>query len=168
MSLLASWLASPPPDAAIEIAPEAVSIAVLGGRGRKRRRQGLRRRAAAERRAWCRRSRRPISPTATRGRGALRRVLDSVGVRPRRVALVVPDLVGQGLAGSIRSDAGRARGSRSVDSLADEEVHAVSDRGRRVTYAPGARRPTAATSSSWRWRAATSFADTRASAKKRD
>ena len=33
MSLLTSWLASPPLDAAIEIAPEAVSIAVLGGRG---------------------------------------------------------------------------------------------------------------------------------------
>ena len=33
MSLFTSWLASPPLDAAIEIAPEAVSIAVLGGRG---------------------------------------------------------------------------------------------------------------------------------------
>ena len=28
-----SWLASAPPDAAIEIAPDAVSIAVLGSRG---------------------------------------------------------------------------------------------------------------------------------------
>jgi hypothetical protein len=29
MSLLASWLSSPPPDAAIEIAPERVSAAAL-------------------------------------------------------------------------------------------------------------------------------------------
>ena len=33
MSILASWLASPPLEAAIEISPTAVSIAVLGGRG---------------------------------------------------------------------------------------------------------------------------------------
>ena len=32
MSILASWLASPPLEAAIEIAPAAVSVAVLGGR----------------------------------------------------------------------------------------------------------------------------------------
>ena len=32
MSLFASWLASPPPDAAIEIAPERVSVAVVGER----------------------------------------------------------------------------------------------------------------------------------------
>ena len=34
MSLFASWLASPPPDAAIEIAPERVSVAVVGERSR--------------------------------------------------------------------------------------------------------------------------------------
>ena len=33
MSLLASWLASPPPDAAVEIAPERVSAASLASRG---------------------------------------------------------------------------------------------------------------------------------------
>ena len=33
MSVLTSWLASPPPDAAIQIAPEAVSVGVLGVRG---------------------------------------------------------------------------------------------------------------------------------------
>ena len=32
MSILASWLASPPPEAALEISPAAVSVAVLGGR----------------------------------------------------------------------------------------------------------------------------------------
>ena len=34
MSILTSWLASPPPDAAIELAPDAVSVAVLGPAGR--------------------------------------------------------------------------------------------------------------------------------------
>src|SRR5688500_11685735 len=33
MSLLHSWLASPPPDAAVEIAPERVSAATLSTRG---------------------------------------------------------------------------------------------------------------------------------------
>src|SRR5688572_9340262 len=33
MSLLASWLAGSPPDAAVEIAPERVSAATLAGRG---------------------------------------------------------------------------------------------------------------------------------------
>jgi type IV pilus assembly protein PilM len=94
MSLLASWLASPPLDAAIEIAPEAVSIAVLGGRGQNAVVQGY----AVE----------PMpsgavvpSLTATNMPDrdvvvrALRAACESVGVRPRRVALVVPDLVGK-------------------------------------------------------------------------
>ena len=33
MSLLTSWLTSPLPDAAIQIAPECVSVAVIGSRG---------------------------------------------------------------------------------------------------------------------------------------
>jgi type IV pilus assembly protein PilM len=94
MSLLANWLASPPLDAAIEIAPEAVSIAVLGGRGQNAFVQGY----AVE----------PMpvnavvpSLTATNMPDrdvvvrALRSACESVGVRPRRVALVVPDLVGK-------------------------------------------------------------------------
>ena len=94
MSLLASWLASPPLDTAIEIAPEAVSIAVVGGRGQNAVVQGY----AVE----------PMpvgavvpSLTATNMPDrdmvvrALRAACDSVGVRPRRVALVVPDLVGK-------------------------------------------------------------------------
>ena len=94
MSILASWLASPPLDAAIEIAPEAVSIAVLGGRGQNAVVQGY----AVEPM--------PIgavvpSLTATNMPDrdvvvrALRSACESVGVRPRRVALVVPDLVGK-------------------------------------------------------------------------
>jgi type IV pilus assembly protein PilM len=94
MSLLASWLASPPLDAAIEIAPEAVSIAVLGGRGQNAVVQGY----AVE----------PMPSGAVVPSlmtvnmpdrdvvvRALRAACDSVGMRPRRVALVVPDLVGK-------------------------------------------------------------------------
>lgn len=94
MSLLASWLASPPLDAAIEIAPEAVSIAVLGGRGQNAVVQGY----AVE----------PMPSGAVVPSlmavnmpdrdvvvRALRAACDSVGVRPRRVALVVPDLIGK-------------------------------------------------------------------------
>lgn len=90
MSLLASWLASPPLDAAIEIAPEAVSIAVLGGR-----QNPIVQGYAVE----------PlpigaVSPSLTYMNisdrtavvQALRAACDSVGVRPRRAALVIPDL----------------------------------------------------------------------------
>jgi hypothetical protein len=88
--LLASWLASPPPDAAIEIAPGAVSIAVLAG-GSHPALQGY----AVQ----------PLPPGAVvpsltggniidRGAvtGALEAAAERLGVRPRRVALVVPDL----------------------------------------------------------------------------
>src|SRR4026207_1276504 len=94
MSLLASWLASPPPHAATETAPEAVSIAVLGGRGQNAVVQGY----AVE----------PMPSGAVvpslmtvnmPDRDVVVRALpdacESVGVRPRRVALVVPDLVGK-------------------------------------------------------------------------
>src|SRR5262245_15342832 len=90
MSLLASWLASPPLDAAIEIAPEAVSIAVLGGK-----QNPIVQGYAVE----------PlpvgaVSPSlmymniSDRSAvvQALRAACDSVGVRPKRAALVVPDL----------------------------------------------------------------------------
>jgi type IV pilus assembly protein PilM len=91
MSLLATWLASPPLDAAIEIAPEAVSIAVLGGRGQNAVVQGY----AVEPM--------PVGavvpsllstnlPDREAVVRALRAACESVGVRPRRVALVIPDL----------------------------------------------------------------------------
>jgi type IV pilus assembly protein PilM len=90
MSFLTSWLASPPPDAAIQIAPEAVSVAILGFRGGEPVVQGY----AIE----------PLSAgvlaaslTATNVPGrpavaeAIQRALDRVGVRPKRVGLVIPD-----------------------------------------------------------------------------
>jgi type IV pilus assembly protein PilM len=94
MSLLASWLASPPLDAAIEIAPEAVSIAVLGGRGQNATVQGY---AVEPMPAGAvvpslMSVNMPDREVVVR---ALRASCESVGVRPRRVALVVPDLIGK-------------------------------------------------------------------------
>ncbi|HKE86499.1 MAG TPA: pilus assembly protein PilM [Vicinamibacterales bacterium] len=90
MSVLSSWLDSPPLDAAIEIAPEAVSIAVLSGKQNPMV-QGY----AVE----------PlpvgaVSPSlmymniSDRSAviQALRSACDSVGVRPKRAALVIPDV----------------------------------------------------------------------------
>jgi type IV pilus assembly protein PilM len=86
-----TWLTSPVPDAAIQIAPEHVSVAVLGSRGGETVVQGF----AIE----------PLAPGAVVASltgsnivsraaviDALRRALDRAGVRPRRVALVMPDL----------------------------------------------------------------------------
>ena len=91
MSLFASWLASSPPDAAIEIAPERVSVAVVGERSR-----GLVVQAYASE---------PVAPGAvvasltslnihnrTVVADALRTALDRASIRARRVALVIPDL----------------------------------------------------------------------------
>jgi type IV pilus assembly protein PilM len=91
MSLFASWLASPPPDAAIEIAPERVSVAVVGARSR-----GLVVHAYASE---------PLAPGTVVASltslnihnrplvaGALRTALDRASIRARRVALVIPDL----------------------------------------------------------------------------
>jgi type IV pilus assembly protein PilM len=90
MSVLTSWLASPLPDAAIQIAPECVSVAVIGSRGADSVVQGY----AIE----------PLPAGAITGSltttnvvtrpaviDALRRALDRAGVKPRRVALIIPD-----------------------------------------------------------------------------
>jgi type IV pilus assembly protein PilM len=90
MSVL-SWLASSPPDAAIEIAPDGVSIAVLGSRGADATVQAY---GAAE-----------VPPgaivPALVGHNvvnrpavveALRAACERAGHRPRRAALVIPDV----------------------------------------------------------------------------
>ena len=88
MKLFSSWLASPPPDAAIEISAEAVSVATLGSRAVV---QGY---ASAPLRPGA------VVPSLT-GHNivdraavveAMRGVCDRAGTRPRRVALVIPDL----------------------------------------------------------------------------
>ena len=91
MSILASWLASPPLEAALEISPAAVSVAVLGGRSSNPVVQGY----AVE----------PLPPgavtpslTATNIADpdsvvrALSAACQSLGLKPKRVALVIPDV----------------------------------------------------------------------------
>jgi type IV pilus assembly protein PilM len=94
MSLLTSWLTSPLPDAAVEIAPDRVSAASLAVRGGQPRVQV----SASE----------PLRPgviTPSLGArniadrdavaGAVRVVLGRLGPRATRVALVIPDLAGK-------------------------------------------------------------------------
>ena len=91
MSALTSWLASPPPDAAIEIGPEAVCVATIGGRGRD---VHVQRHAIEQLEAGA------IVPSLTSQNvldapavvASLRLTLERLGSRPRRVALVIPDL----------------------------------------------------------------------------
>jgi type IV pilus assembly protein PilM len=93
MSLFASWLASSPPDAAIEIAPESVSLAVLGSRGLGGSDPVVQAFAVA-----------PLPPGAVTPSlsavnivdraavaQALRTACERAGQRPRRAALVIPD-----------------------------------------------------------------------------
>lgn len=94
MMSLTSWLASPVPDAAVEIASDRVSAAVLAARGGPARVQacaseplpagaiaaGLGARNVIDRDAVA---------------GAVRVVLGRLGTRPARVALVIPDLAGK-------------------------------------------------------------------------
>jgi Tfp pilus assembly PilM family ATPase len=90
MSLLASWLASPPPDAAIEIAADRVAAAALTTRG-----SGL----VVNGHATETLSPGVVTPSLTATNihdraavvAALRRVLERLGARARRVALVIPD-----------------------------------------------------------------------------
>jgi Tfp pilus assembly PilM family ATPase len=90
MSLFASWLASPPPEAAIEIAADRVAAAVLTTRG-----SGL----VVSSHATEALAPGVVTPSLTAVNihdqaaiaGALRRVLERLGSRVRRVALVVPD-----------------------------------------------------------------------------
>ena len=89
--LLASWLASPPPDAAVEIARDRVAVATMAARGRDVVVQGH----ASE----------PLAAGAVtpalighniidrpRVVAALQTAFDRLGSRPRRVALVIPDI----------------------------------------------------------------------------
>jgi type IV pilus assembly protein PilM len=91
MSILASWLASPPLEAALEISPAAVSVAVLGGRSTNPVVQGY----AVE----------PLPPGAVTPSLTSSNIVDSdavaralsaacqsLGLKPKRVALVIPDI----------------------------------------------------------------------------
>ena len=91
MSILASWLASPPLEAALEISPAAVSVAVLGGRSSNPVVQGY---AVEPLPAGA------VTPSLTSTNianpevvaQALSAACQSLGLKPKRVALVIPDV----------------------------------------------------------------------------
>jgi type IV pilus assembly protein PilM len=91
MSILASWLASPPLEAALEISPAAVSVAVLGGRSSNPVVQGY---AVEPLPAGA------VTPSLTSTNiadpdavaRALNSACQSLGLKPKRVALVIPDV----------------------------------------------------------------------------
>jgi len=91
MSILASWLASPPLEAALEISPAAVSVAVLGGRSSNPVVQGY---AVEPLPAGA------VTPSLTSTNivdpdavaRALGAACQSLGLKPKRVALVIPDV----------------------------------------------------------------------------
>jgi Tfp pilus assembly PilM family ATPase len=90
MSILTSWLASPPPDAAIELAPDSVSGAVVTARGSD---------ATVQSFAFEPLAAGALVPSLMGQNvvdraavvAAIRAVVDRIG-RPKRVALIVPDL----------------------------------------------------------------------------
>jgi len=90
MSILTSWLASPPPDAAVELAPDSVSGAAVSARGSETTVQSF---------AFEPLPAGALVPSLTGQNvvdraavvSAIRAVVDRIG-RPRKVALIVPDL----------------------------------------------------------------------------
>jgi type IV pilus assembly protein PilM len=91
MSLFASWIASPPPDAAVEIAADRVSVAVAAERGGRLAVQAY---AVEPLPAGAVVASLTSSNIHDRAAvvSALRSALNRAGTRPRRVALVIPDL----------------------------------------------------------------------------
>ena len=90
MSIFTSWLASPPPDAALELAPDSVSGAVVSARGAE---------ATVQSFAFEPLPAGALVPSLTGQNvvdrpavvAAIKAVMDRIG-RPKKVALVVPDL----------------------------------------------------------------------------
>jgi Tfp pilus assembly PilM family ATPase len=91
MSIASSWLAAPPADAAIELAPEMISAAAISARGAEIAVRGF--------------ATRRLAPGALVGSltaanvldrrlviDSLREVVGALGTHPRRVALLLPDV----------------------------------------------------------------------------
>ena len=141
MNLLASWLASPPPDAAVEIAPTHVSAATVDSR----RSTG----AGVTVRSYAVEPLPPGAVTASLGShnivdrpavtAAVRTVLERLETRTARVALVIPDLAAK--VSLIRFDEVPARRD-DLDQLVRWQVRKsapfpIDDAC--VTYSPAAR-----------------------------
>jgi Tfp pilus assembly PilM family ATPase len=138
MSPLTSWLASPPPDAAVELSADRVSVATIGSRGRG----FLVQTHASE--ALPAGALTPALTTAnvvdaTMVTGALRAVLDRAGIRPRRVALVIPDVAAR--VSLLRFDTVPAR-REDLDQLVRWQLRKAAPfplEDACVTYSPGSR-----------------------------
>lgn len=138
MSIFTSWLASPPPDAAVEIAPERIAAAALSVRGSQL--------------AISAYASQPLpsgvvvaslsSPNILDRRRVvetLREVIGRLGGRPKRVALVIPDVSAK--VSLLKFDEVPQRRD-DLDQLVKWQVRksapfAIEDAS--VTYAPGAR-----------------------------
>lgn len=138
MTALASWLSSSGPGTAIEIAPEAVAVAVLGSRGSD---------PVVEAYGAARLPPGAVAPSLT-GRNvvdpaavgeALRSACERAGHRPRRAALVIPDLAAR--LSLLRFDQIPAR-REDLDQLVRWQVKKSSPfpiEDACVTHAPGVR-----------------------------
>jgi type IV pilus assembly protein PilM len=91
MSLLASWLASPPPDAAVEITPAWVSAAAMTLRRGGPAIQSYAVEALPERAVVASLGSPNVVDRAAVA-ASLRNVVDRLGSRPARVALIIPDV----------------------------------------------------------------------------
>jgi len=138
MSLFSSWIASPPPDAAIEIATDRVAVAVVGERS-----GGLVVQSYASEALPAG----AVVPSLTASNvhnraavvSALRAALDRAGARPRRVALVIPDLAAK--VSLVRFDTVPAR-REDLDQFVRWQVKKASPfpiEEALVTYSPGVR-----------------------------
>jgi type IV pilus assembly protein PilM len=91
MSLLASWLASPPPDAAVEITPAWVSAAAMTSRRGGPAIQSYAVEGLPERAVIASLGSPNVVDRAAVA-ASLRNVVDRLGSRPARVALIIPDV----------------------------------------------------------------------------
>jgi Tfp pilus assembly PilM family ATPase len=138
MSLFASWIASPPPDAAVEIAADRVSVAVAAERG-----DGLVVQAYAVEPLPAGAVVASLTSSNIHDRAAvvsaLRSALNHAGTRPRRVALVIPDLCAK--VSLVRFDTLPAR-REDLDQLVRWQIKKASPfplEEALVTSTPGAR-----------------------------
>ena len=91
MSPLLSWLASPSPDAAVEIAADGVAVAAVGGRLRDAVVQSYALESLAPGAVAASLTENNVTDRAVVVQ-ALRTALERAELRPRRVALVIPDI----------------------------------------------------------------------------
>jgi type IV pilus assembly protein PilM len=138
MSLFASWIASPPPDAAVEIAADRVSVAVAAERG-----GGLVVQSYAVEPLPAGAVVASLTSSNIHDRAAvvsaLRSALNRAGTRPRRVALVIPDLSAK--VSLVRFDTLPAR-REDLDQLVRWQIRKASPfplEEALVTSTPGAR-----------------------------